>query len=413
MRSLDVYDTVVVGAGPSGSTVAQHVAAEGYKVLLVEEHERVGHPNHCAGLVTPRTLQIAELPSDGLIQNELHGAIIHSPSGRPVSIGGDRVHALAIDRPRFDAALAEKAAGSGARLLLHTRASQFERKGELIRVHLRNEHRAEAVETRLLIGADGARSGVAQWATLPGPDEVIHALNAHVRLGPRSPRFVEVYLSKDLAPGWFGWIIPLGDGQARLGIGTTRGTPTKCLKGLIAAFPRRFSGMEILSTSGGVIPLGLPDRIHADNVLLVGDAACQVKPTSGGGVYTGLLAARNCAQTALQSLREDDLSADSLSRYQTCWMEQMGEEVQIGALLRRIFVRLDNNDFDGLLRLLSSQTLRRMVARYGDIDHPSRAVSKLVGAFPWLSALWPLAGLISDRDELVRHVFALVCAARE
>ena len=73
MRFRELYDAVVVGGGPSGSTVAQHIAAEGFKVLLVEEHEQVGHPNHCAGLVTPRTSTIAELPSDGLI----HGASSH------------------------------------------------------------------------------------------------------------------------------------------------------------------------------------------------------------------------------------------------------------------------------------------------------------------------------------------------
>ena len=412
MRSRDLYDTVVVGAGPSGSMVAQHIAAEGFKVLLVEEHEQVGHPNHCAGLVTPRTLKIANLPSDGLIQNELQGAIIHSPSGRQVSIGGNRVHALAIDRPRLDAVLAEKAADSGARLLLHTRASQFQRNGELIRVHLQNEHRPEAVDTRLLIGADGARSGVAQWAGLPGPDEVVHALNARVRLGPRSPRFVEVYLSRDLAPGWFGWVIPLEDGQARLGIGTTQGSAVHCLKELVAAFPGRFEGLEILDMSGGIIPLGLPHRIHADNVMLVGDAACQVKPTSGGGVYTGLLAGRSCAQAAARALLEDDLSAESLGQYHAAWQDEMGGELETGTLLRKVFLGLHDGDFDILLHLLSKQPLARLLSRYGDIDHPSQLVAQLVRLLPMLRGLPAVAALLADREELAKDVFALISASR-
>ncbi len=412
MRCCERYDAVVIGAGPSGSMVARHIAADGFSVLLVEEHEHAGHPSHCAGLITPRALEVAELPRDGLVHNELSGAMIRSHSGRVVSIEGDRVHALAVDRPRLDTALAEKARESGARLLMHTRASQFERLGDLIRVRLDNEHRQETVDTRLLIGADGARSGVAQWARLPGPEEVVRAVNARVRLDQPAPHFVEVFLNADLAPGWFGWIIPLGDGLARLGVGTTEGSATLCLKELVAAYPQRFRDLEFLDVSGGLIPLGLPDKIHADNVMLVGDAACQAKPTSGGGIYTGLLAARSCAQAANRALRDDDLSAESLGRYHASWMELMGDELQTGALLRKIFVKLGDDDFDRLLSLLGKQPIARILARYGDIDHPSRAVTELVRILPGLSALPMLAPLVRDREELLEDVFALVSASR-
>jgi geranylgeranyl reductase family protein len=412
VKDHEQYDVVVIGAGPSGSAVARDIAAQGFAVLLVEEHQQVGLPTHCAGLITPRTLELADLRADGFVQNELTGAIIHSHSGREASIEGDRVHALAIDRGRFDAALAERAIESGARLLLHTRASGFERRDGLIRVHLENERRHETVETRLLVGADGARSGVAQWAGLPGPDEVVYGVNARVSLDQRASHLVEVFLCRDLAPAWFGWIIPLGDGQARLGIGTTQGSAARCLKKLVAAFPSRFQNLKILEVSGGVIPLGLPERIHTDNLMLVGDAACQVKPTSGGGVYTGLLGARSCAQTAVRALEEDDLSAESLGRYHASWIEDMGEELQTGALLRKIFMRLGDGDFDTLLSLLRKQPLARILSRYGDIDHPSHLVTPLARMLPNLRVLLSMAALVTDREELVDDVFAPVSSSR-
>ncbi len=412
MKDHSQYDVVVIGAGPSGSAVARDIAAHGFNVLLVEEHQQVGLPTHCAGLITPRTLELADLRADGFVQNELTGAIIHSHSGLEASIEGDRVHALAIDRGRFDAALAERAIESGARLLLHTRASGFERRDGLIRVHLKNERRHETVETRLLVGADGARSGVAQWAGLPGPDEVVYGVNARVHLDQRASHLVEVFLCRDLAPAWFGWIIPLGDGQARLGIGTTQGSAARCLKKLVAAFPSRFQNLKILEVSGGVIPLGLPERIHTDNLMLVGDAACQVKPTSGGGVYTGLLGARSCAQTAVRALEEDDLSAESLGRYHASWIEDMGEELQTGALLRKIFMRLGDGDFDTLLSLLRKQPLARILSRYGDIDHPSHLVTPLARMLPNLRVLLSMAALVTDREELVDDVFAPVSSSR-
>jgi digeranylgeranylglycerophospholipid reductase len=406
------YDAVVVGAGPAGCAVSRWIAEEGLNVLIVEEHQQVGHPNHCAGLITPRTLKTAGLPSDGFVRNTLTGALIHSRSGRELAIGGDRVHALAIDRARFDTALAQKARESGAQLVLRTRASQFQRHDDSIRVRLENEHRQEIVDTRLLIGADGANSSVARWANLPGPAEVVYALNAHVRLGHRATHFVEVFLSSDLAPGWFGWIIPLGDGEARLGIGTTQGSAARCLRELVAAFPHRFRDLELVHVSGGVIPLGLPEKIHADRLMLVGDAACQVKPTSGGGVYTGLLAARSCSRVAVRALQEDDLSAESLGRYHASWQEGMGGELQTGALLRRIFLRLEDDDFDTILHLLGKQPMTRLLARHGDIDHPSRLVTQLVRALPKLSALPMLSALVTDREDLARDVFALISSSR-
>jgi digeranylgeranylglycerophospholipid reductase len=406
------YDAVVVGAGPSGCVVSRRVAEAGFSVLLVEEHDEVGRPNHCAGLITPRALSLAELFPDSLVQNEFSGAIIRSVSGRKLSIGGDKTHAVAINRPQLDARLAVQAQESGAKLVLGTRASCFERNGYGVRVHLDNSHHDQVVEARLLIGADGANSTVARWAQLPGPSEVVKAVNAVARLPDCHTDFVEVFVGRSIAPGWFGWIIPLGKDHARVGVGTVRGSPTRYLKEIMTAFSSRFRNTEILSIAGGAIPLGLPRRIHSDHTMLVGDAACQVKYTSGGGVYTGLLAARNCADTAARALSEDDLSMESLGRYQTSWLEQMGEEMRLGMLLRRLFVRLGDDDFDRVLHVLRSQTLGDMISSHGDIDHPSRLAMRLVSLLPGLKSLSSLAASLAGRDELVRDVLALLCASR-
>jgi len=409
VASNESYDAVVVGAGPSGSAVARWIATEGFSVLLVEEHQEVGYPNHCAGLITPRTLRVAGLDAeDGLVENQFRGAIINSASGCEYSVGGNKVHALAIDRPKLDIKLAAEAQEAGVRLLLHTRASHFERRGGGLRVHLENEHRGEAVETRLLIGADGATSRVSRWAQLPGPDEVIRALNVRVRLPTPASDFVEVFVGEHLAPGWFAWVIPLGDGQARLGIGTDEGSPGHCFNEWIAAFPDRFRNMEILEMSGGSIPLGLPKRAYADSVMLVGDAACQVKPTSGGGLYTGLKGARSCAQVAADALSNDDLSAVSLRRYHDHWLGQMGEELELGMLLRRVFTRLEDEDFDRVLRLLGNRTIQDFISKYGDIDFPSRLFKESASFFPGLAALSALGARMARRDEWIDYALAVL-----
>lgn len=408
MKSHEQYDVVVVGAGPSGCAVSRWIAEEGFRVLLVEEHRQVGHPNHCAGLVTPRTLKLADLRSDGLVRNELKGAVIRSVSGGELSIGGDKVQALAIDRPLFDAKLAQEAQEAGVRLLLGSRASRFERHGRTLRIQLDRADKNGIVETRLLIGADGAGSNVARWAKLPGPSEVVKAINARVRLPNCASDFVELFVGRSLAPGWFGWIIPLGDGEARLGVGTTQGSPVPYLTELMAAFPGRLGDVEVLDISGGPIPLGFPEEICADNVMLVGDAACQVKPTSGGGVYTGLLAASRCAQVAVRALRNDDLSAESLRPYHVSWLEQMGDELQLGMLARKIFARLRDEDFERLLHLVRNHTVQHVISKYGDIDYPSRLFGQLLSIFPVLRTVSSLSIRFANRDEWVKDVIAAI-----
>ena len=99
---MQKYDVAIAGGGPVGGYVAKAIASEGFKVALFEEHKQIGAPLKCAGLVTSRVFDFFNISKKEIVQNEIFGANIHSPSGNILSVGGDRVHALAIDRPKFD-----------------------------------------------------------------------------------------------------------------------------------------------------------------------------------------------------------------------------------------------------------------------------------------------------------------------
>ncbi|MBN1860070.1 MAG: NAD(P)-binding protein, partial [Candidatus Thermoplasmatota archaeon] len=120
---MDECDVTVVGAGPIGCFIAERLASKGRNVSLFEEHSRIGEPLHCAGLVTQRVLNLTHCPPEGIVQNTIYGAIIHSPNGKTLTIGGETIHALVIDRRAFDVYLAQKAERAGAHLFLqHTSA---------------------------------------------------------------------------------------------------------------------------------------------------------------------------------------------------------------------------------------------------------------------------------------------------
>jgi digeranylgeranylglycerophospholipid reductase len=380
------YDAIVVGAGPAGSAVARDIASGGFSVLLLEEHSVIGQPLHCAGLVTPRTLALAKV-GEQVVQNEIRGALIQSPLGKQLSIGGDKVYALAIDRVRLDQAMASQAQESGAELLLDARFLGLEQANGLVTACVERHGRRTRVLTKLLIGADGAQSKVAKQLGVHRLHRTVLGLAAEVRAQEAARDQVTVLVDKDVAPGWFAWVIPLGDGRLRVGTGTTNGLrPMDSLRRLSTRLPQYFRGDALLGLAGGRIPLWSPMRLYNENVLLVGDAARQVKPTTGGGVYMGLLGARHAARVTVEALQREDFSAAFLSRYQKAFMADAGDELKRGADLQRLFATLSNAHLERLLARLRSKRLAGLINNYGDIDFPSRLLFELFKAAPSLAA---------------------------
>jgi geranylgeranyl reductase family protein len=380
------YDAVVVGAGPAGSAVARDVASRGFSVLLLEEHNVVGQPLHCSGLVTPRTLALAKV-GEQVVQNEIRGAIIESPLGKRLPIGNNKVYALAIDRVRLDQTMAGQAQERGAELALDARFLGLERANGLVRACVERQGKRTRVLTKLLIGADGAQSKVAKQLGVHRLDRTVFGLAAEVRAKEAAGDRVTILVDKDVAPGWFAWVIPLGNGRLRVGTGTANGLrPMDSLRRLRARLPQYFRGDALLGLTGGHIPLWSPMRLYSENVLLVGDAARQVKPTTGGGVYTGLVGASHAARVTVDALQRENFSAAFLSRYQKAFMADAGDELKRGADLQRLFAALSNAHLERLLAKLRSERLAGLINSYGDIDSPSQLLSELLRAAPSLAA---------------------------
>jgi flavin-dependent dehydrogenase len=204
---------------------------------------------------------------------------------------------------------------------------------------------------------------------------VISGLGALATFGTqRAQDHIEVFIDQDAVPGWFGWTIPLGDGTARLGTGSaTDVRAIDSFRRLQARFPDSFGASDVLSHTGGSIALWEPGPMVADRVMLVGDAARQVKPTSGGGIYHALFAAGLAAGVATTALRRDDLSATALRPYEKQWKRATQRELLRQRDLRRAFVVLSRRDIGKILDVLDRPEVRTALEESGDIDFPSRA----------------------------------------
>lgn len=387
-------DIAVVGAGPAGSRTARNLARAGLRVRLLEEHRRVGVPSHCSGLISLRTLREAEIGEDAVI-HRITGAFVHTAGGSEVALGGDKTRAVAIDRVRWDETLAEQAQAAGADLV-RARLTGVQRENPSrasgrtgwIRLRTQTDGRDSSFTARVVVGADGAHSRVARSLGLAGPSEKVYCLGIEGRLRTPREEFVHVFVGSDLAPGWFGWIIPTSDGGVRAGIGSQNGDkPIACYRRMTQLFPRLFDGIEPCRLYGGTIPLDFAPRSYGDNVLLVGDAAGQVKPFSGGGIYTGLVAARHAADAVRRAFEADGFSRAGLAPYERAWKREIGRELLRSLRIRHFGLALSEAEVERVVRALRSDGLQQLASRHGDIDYPSRVLLRLARSLPALGLL--------------------------
>lgn len=392
---MDEVDVLVVGAGPAGSTAAARLAKAGFSVGLVEEHPKVGYPVQCAGLVSQRVLDLAG--SSAMVRTSVRGASVFGPSLESITFRAQSPRAFVIDRAGLDIFLADRAARAGAEVRTSTRFDSVEgRSGDRLTVRLRGpEGSTEELRPRLVIGADGVASAVARAFRLRRPVEVLPAFEAEFPESPGDPDTVEVYLGRTFAPGLFGWWIPDGAGGARVGIAADAdGTPARTYFDRLVDHLARRSGRRLANPTAYLvsgIPIGALPRTHARQVLLVGDAAAQVKPLSGGGIFTGMRCAEIAADVATEALTRGDLSEAALAEYDRRWRAEFGEEFRRALYLRRLFTRLSDDELDRVVHALKGAHLAATIVAFGDIDFPTHVVRELLKESPGLVRLLPKA----------------------
>ena len=391
------YDAVITGAGPIGGYAARKITRKGFSVALIEEHKQPGLPLHCAGLVTSRVLDFFDGSQKNIIHNSITCAQIHAPSGKTLSIGDKTLRALVIDRPRFDAGMIAQAEKEGAEIFYKTKLIHAQKTTKNIDIQVEQENQIHHFSCDLLIGADGAHSTIRKMFHFPHPTEMLRGMGAEITNVNLDPTQVEIFVGNHLAPGFFAWIIPTNKAgtSARVGV---------CISSY-AAFPVKhyFSNLFTNSISSsylsdahitryyaGSIPLGPLKTTVSDRVMLVGDAAAQVKPTSGGGLYPGLLCARHCADVAIETFTKQKFTKQYLKKYHVLWTADIGRELQLGMRFRHIYTRLTDEHFDKYIEKLGTPKTINTINKYGDIDYPSKLALPLLKTTPSLLRLLPL-----------------------
>lgn len=375
------FDVAVIGAGPVGGHTAERIAEAGYRVALIEEHREVGEPVQCGGIFTPRVMDLVD--ARDTIQTSIRGCEFYSPSGEEVVVDGGETEAVVVDRAAFDRELVRKALRKGATAFLGTQATGVERTSDGVAVQTLGDGGKDEVRADLLIGADGVKGGVTRWFRMGYPYRILPGFEAEVAGADHTPGYVKVFTGREVAPGFFAWMVPT-DHTARVGLCLDRGNARRYMERMFTQGPPAafLSEARTLGYIIGGIPIGRPKRTYDDRVMIVGDAAFQAKPTSGGGIYTGLVCARHCAETAVEALQAGEFSASFLSRYEKAWKGAIGKELKRYLYLHKAFSKFDDRQLEEIFRLLQNPRLVEIINELGDIDYPLQAIVALLREEP-------------------------------
>jgi len=374
------YDVVVVGAGPGGAEAARAAAGQGLRTLLLEEHRTVGLPTHCTGKLSLHAFREFELPPD-LAINALTAAVFHSPGGVTVHVRRPSADSYVVDRVAFDRWLVERAARAGADIVTGVRVTRAARRDGALRVsgEYAGGTRTFEAEARTVIDAEGASPRLPASLGLRLARTYANGLQYEMRgIGGLEADTPEMFFGRDVAPGFFAWLLPLDRETARIGLAVdpreTPHAPVRYLERLLAAHPvlrRRTAGATVVRRVGGRIPMltaGAPTA--RDGMLVVGDAAGQVKATSGGGIYFAMTAGRLAGTAAAGYAAGDHGAAQA---YEGGWRRAFGREVAFTALGRRVINRLADRELDLVMGFIhASPAVRASVEAAGDTQYQSR-----------------------------------------
>jgi geranylgeranyl reductase family protein len=356
-------DVVVVGAGPAGIHAASRLAEAGLSVALVEGQARIGERAICSGVIGEEGFTQFDLPSE-TIQTSIHCIQAISPQGRVLEHGGDGPLARVINKREFNRALGKRALAAGVDIHLGRWVDSLEVEKHSVSVRFRSPQGGEAaLKARLAVITTGVNCALNQALGLVRPRQFLRALQVEISLPNHDASLAtRVYVGRSIAPGAFGWEIPLGYGRVRVGLMTHQDPEPFFVNLLRRVAPSvEVSSLHVMRKGIAQAPLG---RCVRERVMAAGEAAGHVKTTTGGGIYYGMLSAELAAEVIVRAFRKGDFSSGQLADFERYWRSAFGHELLVGYFARKLASQFSDAQIEALFQAVqASDLLRRLNGR--------------------------------------------------
>ena len=371
---MDKYDVVIAGGSISGLLTAREVAKKGYSVLVLEEGFEVGTPDHCGGLVSKIALNDLEInPSEKIYDCAINNASIFSPSGKMLEINSKNQQIISVDRRQLDKQAAYQAQKYGAKIIVNSSYKEKTKEGVSTSIG--------DIDCKILVDCRGIgalvndnRNGI----LLSAQYEVYADWIVNGR--------VEVYFDQIKYPGFFAWIIPSGNGIGKVGVAGKDINTSKTIEEFLKHKGKYSTIRKIFS------PIWINGPIKnfvSKDIVIVGDAAGQSKPTTAGGIYSCGMGGIMAGNAIAKYLETNDNS--QLAQYQESWYSKFGKEFEKQQLARKVLQKIDNKTVDKIFDMITPEILSE-ISNKDDFDFHTASIIKLLGVRKSLLAAQNLVG---------------------
>lgn len=323
------YDIIVVGAGPAGSTAARYAASGGASVLMLEKDRDVGYPVRCGEAVSHEGVVQFIKPDTKWIATTVKRFRLIAPNGKQVVPKLDGT-GYVLERRIFDYELAKLAAKEGTEIIMKAYVYDLlkDDAGKAIGVKALIKDKEVEIRSTIIIGADGVESRVGKWGDIDTTCS-IRDMESCAQMTVSGIELeqdcLEFYFGDAIAPGGYLWVFPKGEDTANVGIGISVEEAKKksAIRYLQEFMEHKYPNAAVLTHIAGGVPCAVTcETLVKNNVMLVGDAAHQVNPVSGGGIISGMIGGMIAGEVATESLKRNDLSY--LTEYEKLWQKRLG-----------------------------------------------------------------------------------------
>ena len=341
-------DIIIIGAGPAGNIVASETAAAGLDVLVLDSRQIIGD-KLCTGIIGKECLDKFP-PKEEDIYHKVNSATLISPNGKKYSITRNNTQAAILNRISYIQSIANNAKENGALYNLEHRVTEVNKHPDYISIKAKYNLDIKTYKCKLLVISSGFNTPLLRMIGINTQNDK-SLLGSQIEVNLTEPIKTEVYFGKEISPGSFGWLVPLYNSKALLGVISK----TKTQENIKYFLKKLTNDGKIIDRDYNIKSWGIPinpiNKTYQNRILITGDAAGLTKPTTGGGIYYSLLSGQLAAKTSIEAIKSNNFSENKLKEYESAWKNIFGREITISNYSRLFFETLNNEQIEKIIEL--------------------------------------------------------------